>query len=764
MVIPRSMMYNRTKKNKDMNNNIIKSLRRTLLCTVAAAAVTIGFTACADETFTTQNANAPANDNGYKLIVPSNIGGGDTRAIAYDETQGKFVATFETTDNIFVYDVTKKADGMKKLDRKPDQEDDEWEATYLHPNANAKDVTLEGELTFYSRGQDDEYYVVTPEKGDELVLIYNNANRGISYSRDFSYENMNKDGDFAAAKVKIESMENGVIKTSKATFTHTQSIYKIKFNGLTDKKIKKIVISSEQKNLVSSYSPADESNSFGKVSYTYAEDGTDPSDDLIFMLRFAENPYYSSSAGDVIGFRALTSDNEYYYGIRAVENNLENGLYYDGEVAMEYDGKAMTWTNDDTRESVQIKPWYNSIVSTEAPYTFAGKGYDVPLYWIGGENTLTFNNFYLNNEERNPLELGWNAYAEENPEKTKEHHLLLNGVNILNRKNTSALNIYNCSVDISAASDGAQLNIENSDMYVLDDATMTLKSGEINIDGTLEFGSNAKVMVEGGVLTTNWVRFNDWGEEPTSYFIISKDGKVRARNFFDKERIKAAEGYVLNQVQDGDYVVYTVTEDDGSGKAKSISVTPTAIIGYSSLLGNVGVGTRLEAYVNPVTADQSVTWKTINPDMVEVNEYGWVNPMAVGTATVTATTKDGSDLSASCVVTIKPLAGIRYEKYEMSVTPETQPFTNPLLQDGSIQSVEYTSSDESVATVDLSTGEVTIKDGATEGQTFTITATAIWGEDDRYFYPDDYRTARYTVKLVSSTGVAGRENYSSEEW
>ena len=32
-----------------MINNIIKSLRRSLFCTVAAAVVTIGFTACADD-------------------------------------------------------------------------------------------------------------------------------------------------------------------------------------------------------------------------------------------------------------------------------------------------------------------------------------------------------------------------------------------------------------------------------------------------------------------------------------------------------------------------------------------------------------------------------------------------------------------------------------------------------------------------------------------------------------------------------------------
>jgi len=736
-----------------MNNNIIKSLRRTLLCTVAAATVTIGFTACADETFTTQNANAPANDNGYKLIVPSNIGGGDTRAIAYDETQGKFVATFETTDNIFVYDVTKNADGMKKLDRKPDQEYDEWEATYLHPNANAKDVTLEGELTFYSRGQDNEYYVVTPEKGDELVLIYNNANRGISYSRDFSYENMNKDGDFAAAKVKIESIKDGVIKTSPATFTHTQSIYQIKFTGLpSDIKIKKVTIDSEQKKLVSNYNPATESNGFDNVSYFYGEEGTDQSE-LTFMLRFADNPNNQGSNGDVIGFRAIASDGYYYYGTRAVKAKLENGQYYNGEVAMLEDGKVMTWTNDDTGELVKIEPWWNSIISTEAAYTIADKGYDTPFYWIGGENTLTFKNLSLHNENWGDIQLSYDPYVGDN---TKTHHLLLDGVNtIYKNSGSSALTVNPCSLDIAAASEGAQLNIENGNMVGFN-ATMTIKSGEITINGTLELYENSTIMVEGGVLTMDW--FSSYDQE--SCIIIAKDGKVRARNFFDKERIKATEGYALMVAEDGEYKVYTVVEDDGL--AKSISVPPTAILGYSDLLG--GEGTMLSVTVNPETAaDKSVTWKSSNPDIVYVSKYGDIDSRGVGTATVTAMTNDGSNLSADCIVTVKPMGGIIYDYNlrEISKTPKSQPFTNPLTREGKITSVTYTSSDESIAKVNSSTGEVTIAAGATIGQTFTITATATVKEDGDYIYPERTRTASYTVKLMSATSEGEREDYPS---
>ena len=744
MVISRSIMYNRTKMIKDMNNNMIKSLRHTLLCTVAAAAVSIGFTACADESFITQDSPATANGNSYSLIIPSTIGEGGTRAIAYDEKTG-FTATFATTDSIFVHNATKDADSEKKRDQ------GEREPTFLHPDANAKNANLIGELTFCKKDKEDQVYFVTPEVGDELVLYYNWARRDISYSSLYFNEyNMNAYPDFATAKVKIESIKDGVIKTSPATFTHTQSIYQIKFTGLpSDIKIKKVTIDSEQKKLVSNYNPAIEWNGFSNVSYFYGEEGTDQSE-LTFMLRFADNPNNQGSNGDVIGFRAIASDGYYYYGTRAVKAKLENGQYYNGEVAMLEDGKVMTWTNDDTGELVKIDPWWNSIKSSEAAYTIADKGYDTPFYWIGGENTLTFKNLSLHNENYwGDIQLSYDEYAGDN---TKTHHLLLDGVNTIYKR---GLNVNWCSLDIAAASEGAQLNIENGNMVGFN-ATMTIKSGEITINGTLELYDNSTIMVEGGVLTMDWFSSYDQG----SCIIISKDGKVRARNFFDRERIKAAEGYALMVAEDGEYKVYTVVEDDGL--TKSISVTPTAILGYSDLLGEEG--TMLNVIVNPETAaDKSVTWKSSNPDIVYVNEYGWISSRRVGTATVTATTNDESNLSAECIVTVKPMGGIIYDYNlrEISKTPESQPFTNPLTREGKITSVTYTSSDESIAKVNSSTGEVTIAAGATIGQTFTITATATVKEDGDYIYPERTRTASYTVKLMSATSEAKREDYPS---
>ena len=285
---------------------------------------------------------------------------------------------------------------------------------------------------------------------------------------------------------------------------------------------------------------------------------------------------------------------------------------------------------------------------------------------------------------------------------------------------------------------------------------MTLESGEITVNGYIEMYDNSTIKVEGGVLTANTLYGGN------SSCIISKGGKLRiAKNgYIEEGLIKAAEGYVLVVSDDGEYWAYTAIEDDHTGLAKSIVVMPGAV----TLISDWG-GEELRAYVYPeTTKDQSVTWKTSNPDVVEVYGEGKIRATGVGVATVTATTNDGTNLSAECIVTVKPVGGIQYQNQEVSMTPESQPFTNPLTKAGKITSITYSSSDTNVATVNASTGEVTITSGATAGQTVTITASATIEEDGVYFYPEYYRTASYTVKLVPVTSQGGRNDYTPGSW
>ena len=736
-----------------MNKDMMKSLRQAMLSTAAAALVSIGFTACSEDTFVTQNTTAPV-DGSYQVCIPASKSGAGTRAIAYNSETGGYDATFEMTDKIIVYNVTQKAESSKLTEGG-------WtQLTTLSPDANGKSANLIGELGF-SRWDDETgtRVAITPAKGDELMLLYNNINYG---NWEFGYSNWSGEiiPDYAIAKVTIESINDGVIKTSAASFENPQSAYRINFTGIgSGVKIKKVTIESEQRKLVNYYDPLNIEwpNYFGSVNYSYEGEGTDQQE-LTFMLRFANRPdYETSESGDVITFRAVGSDGHYYVGTKTVENELVEGLYYLADVAMADAGLAMTLTNDATEEKTIVDSWVQ-IFSSEAPYTLENTGFGQDFEWYGGQNSLTFKNIYLNTQAE-----GFRLFSGDDDD-TKNHNLVLEGENTLYcYDDYQGIKVWdNCSLYISAKSEGGKLNITKGRLY-LSNATTTIKSGEITVNGEVAFSNNSILKVEGGVLSTK--RFDSWGGENSC--IISKGAKLRIANdgYIPEGLIKAAEGYVLTVSQEGEYLVYTAIEDDGSGLAKSIVVSPaTATLFYSS---SNRQGIDLRAYVYPETAtDKSVTWTTSNPDVVQVDEYGWAYSTGVGTATVTATTNDGSNLSAKCEITVKPLGGIwyEYENREVNVTPDSKPFIHPLVQEGNITSITYTSSDTSIATVNASTGEVTIAAGATVGQSVTITATATVEEDGKYIYPEWRREASYTVKLVPSTGQGVHEGYTPASW
>ena len=750
--------------NKDMNNNIIKSLRRTLLCTVAAAAVTIGFTACADEMFETQNVTAPANGNGYKINIAANIGSGDTRAVAYNSETGGYDATFETSDFIFVYNITKNANGQKKSEK-----GDWWENAYLTPDANGKKVNLVGELSFWAWDSESQASVeIVPEVGDELILYYK-CGRSINYN--YLYGEIIH--DYALAKVTIESIDvNGVIKTSAATFAHPQSLYKIKFTGIaSDINIKNVIIQSKYYKLVSEYNPYYVTSDgqqgfyefFNQINYSYGQEGT-KQHELIFSLRFSNNKNSEGPSGDEISFVALGSDGHYYKGAKSVTTDLENGKYYQAEVAMADAGKVMTLTNNKTEEVVVLDS-YTRISSNEAPYTLENTGYDLEFSWFGGAESLTLKNISLNSRNSSI----WVYSDEQDIENTKSHHLVLDGVNTMNCADVNyAPNAIvvrdNSSLHISAKSADGKLNMTNCGLGLNGNSVTTIESGEISVSD-LSMWENSTLNIEGGVLTVNrWI--NGSG---SSSCLISKDGKLRiAKNGYIPEGfIKAADGYVLVVSDDGEYWVFTAIKDDGSGQAQGIlMMSSTATIGYNPSMNQY---LDLRAYVYPeMTTDKSITWTTSDPNVVQIgysyNNYANIYSTGVGTATVTATINGDTNLSAKCEITVKPFGGIWYENYEVSVTPESKPFINPITKVGKITSITYTSSDTSVATVNASTGEVTIKSGATTGQTVTITATATVEDDGEYIYWEDRKTASYTVKLAPATGQGEHEDYTPASW
>lgn len=529
-----------------MSNTIILSLRRKMLCIAAAAVVSIGFTACSDEMYETQNTTAPAD--GYKVSIPANIGSGSTRAIAYNSETGGYDATFETGDEVFAY---YKTNEYTINSRNP-----------LKPDANGKSANLVGELAFYRINWETHSEVqITPAVNDNLILLYKSPN--FNYSKDFCNE-YEKEADYAIATVTINSIESGLITTTAAAFENLQSIFKFNFTGIgSGVKIKKVMIQSEQNKLVNSYNVngnsmnPDQKDNFGTVDYTYKDSGTDQHE-LTFLLRFASNP------GDKITFTVVGSDGHRYSGSKSVTNSLENGKFYQAEIAMTDLGLAMTIMNTTTNEPLEVNSWIY-LKSKEAAYTIANTGSNTTMNWYGGTNQLTFKGLSLTNTSQ-VIEATTDMNDVEN---TKEHHLILDGTNTLTSESGTAIMVgENCTLDISGSSTDK----------------LTLK-GTNNI----QLGNNAKMIIKGGeVIVEGMV-----GSMPNSSIIISgngdQTGQMRIKtpdNPYDYPPVKAGSGYVLQTATEGDYTVYTVTAADPYEQPKALSSATSADLG--KIIGSDG--------------------------------------------------------------------------------------------------------------------------------------------------------------------------------
>ena len=91
----------------------------------------------------------------------------------------------------------------------------------------------------------------------------------------------------------------------------------------------------------------------------------------------------------------------------------------------------------------------------------------------------------------------------------------------------------------------------------------------------------------------------------------------------------------------------------GTIKAYDLPDATSVALNKTETTLEVGAQEQLTATVLPEEAVQAVTWTSSNPAVATVDENGLVTAVAPGTATITATTTDGTDLTASCKVTVE---------------------------------------------------------------------------------------------------------------
>lgn len=162
--------------------------------------------------------------------------------------------------------------------------------------------------------------------------------------------------------------------------------------------------------------------------------------------------------------------------------------------------------------------------------------------------------------------------------------------------------------------------------------------------------------------------------------------------------------------------------------AEQLSLDKTSL----TLLGNESQ--QLTATVLPADASQELVWTSSDKSVATVSQSGLVSAVAPGQAVITATTTDGTELSASCNVTVLQ---VQAESIQLNVTTaglnegSTLQLTATVLpEECDIKTVVWASNNPGVATVDSnglvtthSVGTATITAITTDGSNLSTTCT-----------------------------------------
>ena len=260
--------------------------------------------------------------------------------------------------------------------------------------------------------------------------------------------------------------------------------------------------------------------------------------------------------------------------------------------------------------------------------------------------------------------------------------------------------------------------------------------GEATITATTTDGSNlsasCKIVVKPTLATSITLNHTEYEMVEKAEFQLtatilpeSTTNKGVVWSSSDKWVASVDENGLVTAYSVGEAII-TATTTDGSNLSASCKVTVKPTLATSITLNHTEYEMvekaefQLTATILPeLAANKGVIWSSSDKWIASVDENGLVRAYSVGEATISATTTDGSNLSASCKVTVvSSLAqSITLDKTEVSLkATETATLVATVLPETtSNKGVEWTSSDESVATIDanglvtaIAVGEATI--------------------------------------------------------
>ena len=264
-------------------------------------------------------------------------------------------------------------------------------------------------------------------------------------------------------------------------------------------------------------------------------------------------------------------------------------------------------------------------------------------------------------------------------------------------------------------------------------ATITVTTSDGGKTAKCEVTVEAKVIPVSGITVDKETLSIVEGEDATLTATVAPEDasdKTFAWSTSDEKVATVDENGKVTAVAAGTATITATTTDGGKTAKCEVTVEAKVIpvegvtVDKETLEMVEGEEATLAATVAPEEAtDKSVTWTSSDEAVATVDAEGKVTAVAPGTATITVTTTDG-EKTAKCEVTVSakviPVESVTLDKetLEMVEGDEASIAATVAPEEATDKTVKWTSSDETVATVDAE-GKVT----AVKAGTATITAT-----------------------------------------
>ena len=193
-----------------------------------------------------------------------------------------------------------------------------------------------------------------------------------------------------------------------------------------------------------------------------------------------------------------------------------------------------------------------------------------------------------------------------------------------------------------------------------------------------------------------------------------------------KPAVATVEDGMVTGVSEGTAIIIAKTKDGAKTASCTVTVKDLSVTGITldktELSMDSKTSYQLTESILPAEAtNKHVTWSCDNEKVATVDR-GIVTALRAGTATITVTTEDGG-FTASCVVTVtgKDVTGVALAKETLSMEVGNRAYVEPTVSPANADdaSVIWSSSDETIASIDPVTGVIT----AHAAGTATITVT-----------------------------------------